>query len=56
MQFLNYIRDLLSKIKGVDAQMLVNRFKTKKEESSAFYFNYDIDDKNGMVRLFLDGP
>ncbi|CAH9112161.1 unnamed protein product [Cuscuta epithymum] len=56
VDFRNFKRDLKAYIVGVDAQMLVDKLFRKKEVSSAFAFDYDIDESDQLTRIFWADP
>ncbi|XP_042039365.1 protein FAR1-RELATED SEQUENCE 5-like [Salvia splendens] len=52
----NYRRDLRAYVEGADAQMLLNELRRKKELCSAFTYEYEVNSKDRMTRLFWCDP
>ncbi|XP_042041249.1 protein FAR1-RELATED SEQUENCE 5-like [Salvia splendens] len=52
----NYRRDLRAYVEGADAQMLLNEMRRKKELCSAFTYEYEVNLKDRMTRLFWCDP
>ncbi|KAL6533762.1 hypothetical protein OROHE_013599 [Orobanche hederae] len=50
--FKNYSRDLRAFVEGVDAQILLDKFKSKREHSNGFTFYYSVDESDKLKRLF----
>ncbi|KAL2922991.1 Protein FAR1-RELATED SEQUENCE 5, partial [Bienertia sinuspersici] len=50
--FKNFQTDIRKHIRGKDAQMLIENFKTKQEMCSSFFFKYEVDDKQHLIRVF----
>ncbi|KAL2894424.1 Protein FAR1-RELATED SEQUENCE 5 [Bienertia sinuspersici] len=50
--FKNFQRDIRKHIRGKDAQMLIENFKRKQEMCSSFFFKYEVDDKQHLIRVF----
>ncbi|XP_022883458.1 protein FAR1-RELATED SEQUENCE 5-like [Olea europaea var. sylvestris] len=48
----NYERDLKEEIKGIDAESLIETFALGKEKDSGFYFDFDKDGDDRLVRCF----
>ncbi|CAA0822414.1 Putative phospholipid-transporting ATPase 4, partial [Striga hermonthica] len=54
--FKNFKRELLAHILGVDAQMVIDKFYKRQDNSSAFYFQYELDEKERLRRIFWADP
>ncbi|XP_042035260.1 protein FAR1-RELATED SEQUENCE 11-like [Salvia splendens] len=52
----NYRHDLRAYVEGADAQMLLNELRRKKELCSAFTYEYEVNSKDRMTRLFWCDP
>ncbi|KAL2901548.1 Protein FAR1-RELATED SEQUENCE 3 [Bienertia sinuspersici] len=52
--FKNFQRDIRKKIRGKDAQMLIENFKRKQQICSSFFFKYEVDDKQHLIRFFWE--
>ncbi|KAL2894045.1 Protein FAR1-RELATED SEQUENCE 5, partial [Bienertia sinuspersici] len=50
--FKNFQRDIRKHIRGKDAQMLIENFKRKQQMCSSFFFKYEVDDKQHLIRIF----
>ncbi|KAL2905311.1 Protein FAR-RED IMPAIRED RESPONSE 1 [Bienertia sinuspersici] len=50
--FKNFQRDIRKHIRGKDAQMLIENFKRKQQMCSSFFFKYEVDDKQHLIRVF----
>jgi hypothetical protein len=48
----NYFSDLRKKIKDADAQMFVAQLERKKEVNSAFFYEFMVDERGQLVRVF----
>ncbi|CAL9022230.1 unnamed protein product [Prunus brigantina] len=48
----NFERDEREKIKGHDAEMLYEYFKSEEDKDSDFFFKFEIDNNNRMTRCF----
>ncbi|KAL3650030.1 hypothetical protein CASFOL_006433 [Castilleja foliolosa] len=56
VEFKNFSRDLRAFASGFDAQMIIENLFKKRETSPAFYFAFDIDEKEQLNRLFWADP
>ncbi|CAA0808203.1 Unknown protein [Striga hermonthica] len=56
VDFKNFKRELLAYILGADAQMVIDKFYKLQENSWTFYFQYELDDKERLRRLFWADP
>ncbi|XP_019163433.1 PREDICTED: protein FAR1-RELATED SEQUENCE 5-like [Ipomoea nil] len=56
MEFHNFKRDLQSYVDVVDGEMIIERFKTKREVCDRFFFDYHLDEENRLARLFWADP
>ncbi|CAH9084527.1 unnamed protein product, partial [Cuscuta europaea] len=56
VDFKNFKRDLMAYIAGVDAQIVIDKLFRKQEVSSAFFFDYDVNDSDQLTRLFWADP
>ncbi|KAL3646814.1 hypothetical protein CASFOL_009358 [Castilleja foliolosa] len=56
VEFKNFSRDLRAFVSGVDAQILTENLFKKRETSPAFYFAFDVDEKDQLSRLFWADP
>ncbi|XP_042067269.1 protein FAR1-RELATED SEQUENCE 5-like [Salvia splendens] len=52
----SYRRDLRAYVEGADAQMLLNEMRRKNELCSAFTYEYEVNSKDRMTRLFWCDP
>ncbi|XP_042012168.1 protein FAR1-RELATED SEQUENCE 5-like [Salvia splendens] len=52
----NYRRDLRAYVEGADAQMLLNEMRRKKELCSAFTYEFEVNSKDRLTRLFWCDP
>ncbi|KAL2942350.1 Protein FAR1-RELATED SEQUENCE 3 [Bienertia sinuspersici] len=50
--FKNFQRDITKHIKGKDVHMLIENFKRKQQMCSSFFFKYEVDDKQHLIRVF----
>lgn len=50
--FRNFSRDLKEYVGDRDAQMIIEKFKVKKESCESFYYAYDIDSEGHLTKLF----
>ena len=53
--FRHFVRDLKTYIDGSDAQMFLDNFKMKKLFSSAFFYDFEVDDEECLTKDFLVG-
>ncbi|CAH9064884.1 unnamed protein product [Cuscuta epithymum] len=56
VDFKNFKRDLKAYLVGVDAQILIDKLFRKKEISSTFSFDYDVDESDQLTRVFWADP
>ncbi|KAL3643682.1 hypothetical protein CASFOL_014497 [Castilleja foliolosa] len=56
VEFKNFGRDLKAYTEGCDAQMILDNLCSKRELSSAFFFDFDTDDNDQLTRLFWADP
>ncbi|CAH9138537.1 unnamed protein product [Cuscuta epithymum] len=56
VDFKNFKRDLKAYLVGVDAQRLIDKLFRKKETSSAFSFDYVVDESDQLTRIFWVDP
>lgn len=54
--FKNFGRDLNVYMLGYDGQMVIDSLSRKKERCEAFYFDYHVNDKSELCRLFWCDP
>lgn len=54
--FRNWNRDLKEGIGKKDAQIILDKFKAKKEEIGSFYYEYDTDPSGHLTKLFWADP
>ncbi|KAL2924977.1 Protein FAR1-RELATED SEQUENCE 5 [Bienertia sinuspersici] len=52
--FKNFQRDIRKRIRGKDAQILIENFKRKQEMCSSFFFKYEVDDKQHLKFFWAD--
>lgn len=52
----NYRRDLRAYTSGVDAQMVLNEMSRKKENCPAFTYDFEVNSKDRLTRLFWCDP
>ncbi|XP_042028656.1 protein FAR1-RELATED SEQUENCE 5-like [Salvia splendens] len=52
----NYRRDLRAYVDGADAQMVLNDMKRKKEICSSFTYDFEVNSKGRLTRLFWCDP
>ncbi|KAL2931278.1 Protein FAR1-RELATED SEQUENCE 5 [Bienertia sinuspersici] len=52
--FKNFQRDIRKHIRGKDAHMLIENFKRKQQMCSYFFFKYEVDDKQHLIRVFWE--
>ncbi|XP_047949193.1 protein FAR1-RELATED SEQUENCE 5-like [Salvia hispanica] len=52
----NYRRDLRAYVEGADAQMLLNEMRRKKELCGAFTYEFEVNSKDRLTRLFWCDP
>ncbi|KAK1404777.1 hypothetical protein POM88_004382 [Heracleum sosnowskyi] len=50
--FRNFSRDLKQYVGERDAQMIIEKFKVKKESCESFYYAYDLDTEGHLTKLF----
>ncbi|KAL3643786.1 hypothetical protein CASFOL_014601 [Castilleja foliolosa] len=56
VEFKNFGRDLKAFTEGCDAQMILRSLCSKRELSSAFFFDFDTDVNDQLTRLFWADP
>lgn len=54
--FKNFQRDVRCFIKSSDAQMFVDYFNEQKERCSSFFFEYEVDEDNCLIRALWCDP
>ncbi|CAA0842981.1 Unknown protein, partial [Striga hermonthica] len=54
--FKNFKREIRAYILGADAQLIIDKFHKRQEATSAFYFKYELDEKEHLKRLFWADP
>ena len=52
----NYRRDLRAFTRGADAQMILNEMSRKKENCPAFTYDFEVNSKDRLTRLFWCDP
>ncbi|KAL2905262.1 Protein FAR1-RELATED SEQUENCE 5 [Bienertia sinuspersici] len=50
--FKNFQRHIRKHIRGKDAHMLIENFKRKQHMCCSFFFKYEVDDKQHLIRVF----
>ncbi|XP_019157207.1 PREDICTED: protein FAR1-RELATED SEQUENCE 5-like [Ipomoea nil] len=56
VEFHNFKRDLQTYVDVADGEMIIERFKTKREACDSFFFDYHLDEENRIARLFWADP
>ncbi|XP_073057390.1 protein FAR1-RELATED SEQUENCE 5-like [Primulina eburnea] len=52
----NYEKTLRDEHKGIDSETLIDFFLSEKDKSSTFFFDYDTDSDNRLIRCFWADP